>query len=546
MLGSCTTTASQNRKNRQLPIVILRIGKPFPVYMGMAVYAKTRKRNLVEMLHDHDMSISCDRVLVISTQLGDDTVRKYVEEGVVCPPVLRKGLFATAVMDNIDHNPSATTATTSVVQHPATANHGEECQLVKFRPKRVKSVPELPDSFTNILPASFKPTPLSGTVLMPTTDLLRPQLAPEYEWLEKVLVTEEVDGAVNLTWSAHHASQKRSPEFEVSITSLLPLLRDQAHSVATVRHVMQKVCDTVAHLNTGHVPAITEDQPIYAFAKQVRWQLPDKYGEDKYLVMCGGLHIEMAALRSLGFLFKDSGRTGALVEAGVAYSGTVHLFLSVSSVTRTQQIHQVTACSLYKLLKSAYNSYCTAQAEVNEDVLGFEEWCQNKSQQSSQFQFWHLVLSMELTIFMLIRSFRGANLSLYCQALSDLIPYLFANNNTNYAQWLPVHLRDMLTLESKHPALAQEFKMGNFVVHKTKRDFSALALHQAHEQANAVIKTDGGANGLTENSSALRRWMVSGPEVSHLMSSMKWRHRLKRPAISLFTTSRHHMPRRRA
>ena len=73
-------------------------------------------------------------------------------------------------------------------------------------------------------------------------------------------------------------------------------------------------------------------------------------------------------------------------------------------------------------------------------------------------------------------------------------------------------------MESKHPALAQEFKMGNFVVHKTKRDFSRLALDQAHEQANAAIKAAGRAIGLTENPSALRRWIVSGPEVNHLVS----------------------------
>ena len=125
-------------------------------------------------------------------------------------------------------------------------------------------------------------------MLIPTTDLLRPQLALEYEWLEKVLVAEEVDAAVNLKWSAHHASPKRSPEFEVSITSLLPLFRDQAHSVATVKHTIQKVCDTVAHLNLGKVPVITADQPIYALAKQVQWQWPDEYGEDKYQVMFGG------------------------------------------------------------------------------------------------------------------------------------------------------------------------------------------------------------------------------------------------------------------
>ena len=60
--------------------------------------------------------------------------------------------------------------------------------------------------------------------------------------------------------------------------------------------------------------------------------------------------------------------------------------------------------------------------------------------------------------------------------------------------------------------------MGNFVVHSTKRDFLVLALDQAHEQANAVIKGDGEAIGLTENPSVLRRWMVSDPEVSHLVS----------------------------
>ena len=100
---------------------------------------------------------------------------------------------------------------------------------------------------------------------------------------------------------------RKDVQFEMSITSLLPFFRNQAHSVATVKYLMQKVCDTVAHLNPGQVPVITADQPIYALAKQVQWQRPDKYGEDKYLVMFGGLHIEMAALRSLGSLFKDSG-----------------------------------------------------------------------------------------------------------------------------------------------------------------------------------------------------------------------------------------------
>ena len=45
---------------------------------------------------------------------------------------------------------------------------------------------------------------------------------------------------------------------------------------------------------------IAFDQLLYALAKQVQWNWPDKYGEDKHVVMFGGLHIEMAALKTLG------------------------------------------------------------------------------------------------------------------------------------------------------------------------------------------------------------------------------------------------------
>ena len=44
-----------------------------------------------------------------------------------------------------------------------------------------------------------------------------------------------------------------------------------------------------------------------------------------------------------------------------------------------------------------------------------------------------------------------------------------------------------------------------------------MALDQAHEHNNAFIKADGGAVGITENLSALLRWMTSGPQISQLI-----------------------------
>jgi len=62
--------------------------------------------------------------------------------------------------------------------------------------------------------------------------------------------------------------------------------------------------------------------------------------------MFGGLHIEMAALKTLGDLLDNSRLASVLVEAGVATSGTADSFLKASHVTQTQPAYQVTACAL--------------------------------------------------------------------------------------------------------------------------------------------------------------------------------------------------------
>lgn len=95
------------------------------------------------------------------------------------------------------------------------------------------------------------------------------------QWLEKVTLT---DGPVDVTWSAQHASKKRGKPFEANITPLLPLLRDQAHSVAAVKSVMDKIKEIVTLLNPCQVSVIAADQPIYAVAKHAQWHWPETYG----------------------------------------------------------------------------------------------------------------------------------------------------------------------------------------------------------------------------------------------------------------------------
>ena len=93
---------------------------------------------------------------------------------------------------------------------------------------------------------------------------------------------------------------------------------------------------------------------------------------------------------------------------------------------------------------------------------------------------------------------------------------MFALDQTNYVRWLSVHIRDMCELPVQHGDVFQRFCDGSFVVHKTERPFSFIALDHAHEQLNSEVKREGGAVGLTESPAALKRWMVGGPEVARM------------------------------
>ena len=183
-----------------------------------------------------------------------------------------------------------------------------------------------------------------------------------HSWLEhlrQVLDTNALDGSEMISWAAYHASHQAVmlEDSDVALTSLLPLFHEQAKSVAMIRHSMDIVKTVVEMLNPGQVPVITFDQPLYTFAKQIQWTWPTTQGENHLVVMFGGLHIEMAALKMLGNLLEGSEWTGALVQANVASSGTADSFLKASHVTRTRWAHQVTAGSLYLCLQMAYTEY---------------------------------------------------------------------------------------------------------------------------------------------------------------------------------------------
>ena len=57
----------------------------------------------------------------------------------------------------------------------------------------------------------------------------------------------------------------------------------------------------------------------------------------------------------------------------------------------------------------------------------------------------------------------------YVDALTKIVPWFFALGHTHYARWIPVHLRDLVSLNEVHPNIHAEFVKGNFAVRKYRR-----------------------------------------------------------------------------
>ena len=84
-----------------------------------------------------------------------------------------------------------------------------------------------------------------------------------------------------------------------------------------------------------------------------------------------------------------------------------------------------------------------------------------------------------------------------------------------------MHIRGLQELSRTLPAVFNAFKQKKFTVKKSYRAFSAIAIDQAHEQKNRIVKDSCNAVGLFDKPGALHRRLVAGPEISQILSQYK-------------------------
>ena len=80
-------------------------------------------------------------------------------------------------------------------------------------------------------------------------------------------------------------------------------------------------------MNPRQIPLLRMNKSLYAMGKQIQRRSPNLYGEEKYVIMMGPLHIEMAGLKVIGDLLDGNGWSNAIVQADVATEGNADSFI---------------------------------------------------------------------------------------------------------------------------------------------------------------------------------------------------------------------------
>lgn len=320
---------------------------PLPIYIGFNIHSLTRCKTLITKMYQLGLSVSYDRVIEIQEWLATAVSERFEKDDCVAPASLKKGLFCVGALDNLDHNPSSTTASSSfhgtgisIFQLPTENNPGQSRPPITV-PQNGTSTHSLPASYAVVPPTELKTTAtiVPARNLCELSNTIEDHKSLESRWLAhsmELLNKEHLNSEDKIAWSAYHSAYQSVTKDPPAVSALLPLFYEKAATPAMIKHGMDVLKQAITFLNPPQIPVIALDQPLFALAKMVQWRWPGTHGEDKYVVMFGGLHLEMALWNTLGDLLESSGWTAALVEAEIASSGVADSFLTASHLTRTR------------------------------------------------------------------------------------------------------------------------------------------------------------------------------------------------------------------
>ena len=519
---------------------------PQQLAIGVAIRQATRGKNVINLLHKFGVSVSYDRVLRLEAQIAG-TVLSEMEEynGLYIPHDIVSNKHVFFAVDNVDFaedtvNGKNTLHGTVMTIYQRQDSHERSRHLVLDKSTQARSLKDPPE--VNLLSCRMPKSPKPPSPTYPNFQLNEDNVVNDCKDDLVWLVGQSIRGPVLPVWAGYNSMLNKSIPLTTWHTP--PLIPAPAHEWQTLLTVLKQARDiSVRIVGSQRKTVVTLDMGLYKPAKQLQMARKDC---DHLILRPGELHMVMAQLRTIGTYIDNSGLDLCWCESDLYGSATVKQILEGKHVKRGIQAHLTSLQALFKLYGDAFFQQnpdvleeCSRKAELlvtactsdnYEDVqVAHSDFTQalntlGISQQMETFDESHGALGkalicymqMVLEMMMYIRAVRTGNWRLHLHATEAFIKYFFAHDKLNYARLMPLYLAEMNCLEESDPEIWEEFIQGNWVVNKNTVPFCAIGADHALEQVNRMMKVGGGIVGITQNPSALTKFFLVAPELSHI------------------------------
>ena len=194
------------------------------------------------------LSVSYNRVMKVKRAIGQAVCKRHEEDGVVVPTNMRRDVFVTYDMDNLDSRNQGNFSQDEFhgIALSATNHLSWENQGVKRAPIQLDfsdtSVPHLPDSYVVVPPVELPNNPLfvprGNGQLRPNKNLIPGAKAKDESWMKhvaNVLEQETLPDKEVITWSGYNSRLMAEDSLKpLAVIGILPLFPDKAASPSMV------------------------------------------------------------------------------------------------------------------------------------------------------------------------------------------------------------------------------------------------------------------------------------------------------------------------
>lgn len=294
------------------------------------------------------------------------------------------------------------------------------------------------------------------------------------------------------SWTGFNIMTRDNVAVQKDIVGYLPTINAPATQLSTVYEILNQVLKIKNALHLEEIVCVF-DQALYAKAAEITWKHLDMYKQ--IVLRMGVFHTLCNLISIIGKRFGSAGLHDLAVQSCIVAEGSITAVLGGRNYNRAVRLYKLVYEALLRLAWQAFHQWLEEQHPQDhchmmpmtdairylhddlgsENLVGvkenpsvscifqrFSEYLEHlRLSHGSLAAFWMSFVDLVEILLGLIRASREGNWLLHLSSISAMIPWCFAYDKHNYANYLSMYYSQMSRLQETHPEIHQQMTLCN-------------------------------------------------------------------------------------